>query len=283
MRVKVLIGRFQPFHSEHKRLIDSAMIGANKIIIIIGSANQPRSIKNPWTFQERKNMILACYPYGDKLVIEPLRDISYNDQQWAAGVQKIVNQNTSELDIIELIGHEKDETSFYLRMFPQWSRIDHKMDDSVSATSVRDLYFSGASPKLYSGALPNTTNAALSLFRAGEDYLKLAREYEHIKKYKKSWLAAPYAPTFVTSDAVVVQSGHVLMVVRGAAPGEGLLALPGGFVNQAERIEDGMLRELREETRLRCQHQFSREVLSIGTCLITQRGASVVERSPTRF
>jgi bifunctional NMN adenylyltransferase/nudix hydrolase len=72
-----------------------------------------------------------------------------------------------------------------------------------------------------------------------------------IKKYKKSWEAAPYAPTFVTTDAVVVQSGHVLLIERGAAPGEGLWALPGGFINQDETIEDAALRELREETKVK--------------------------------
>ena len=34
-------------------------------------------------------------------------------------------------------------------------------------------------------------------------------------------------------------------------PGQGLLALPGGFIRQDEAIEEGMLRELKEETRLK--------------------------------
>ena len=65
------------------------------------------------------------------------------------------------------------------------------------------------------------------------------------------WAAAPYPPTFVTVDAVVVQSGHVLLVERRSNPGAGLYALPGGFVNQTETLLDACLRELREETRLK--------------------------------
>jgi bifunctional NMN adenylyltransferase/nudix hydrolase len=54
----------------------------------------------------------------------------------------------------------------------------------------------------------------------------------------------------VTVDAVVIQDGHVLLVERGQCPGKGLLALPGGFVEQTERIRHAMLRELHEETGL---------------------------------
>ena len=55
----------------------------------------------------------------------------------------------------------------------------------------------------------------------------------------------------MTVDAVVIQSGHVLMVERKARPGKGLLALPGGFLDRGEKLVDACLRELREETRLK--------------------------------
>jgi bifunctional NMN adenylyltransferase/nudix hydrolase len=86
----------------------------------------------------------------------------------------------------------------------------------------------------------------------------LEQEYQMIKKYKESWTVAPFLPTFVTTDAVVVQSGHVLLIERGRAPGKGLLALPGGFLNQSESIVDGMIRELHEETRIKIQPQVLR-------------------------
>jgi bifunctional NMN adenylyltransferase/nudix hydrolase len=68
--------------------------------------------------------------------------------------------------------------------------------------------------------------------------------------YKKQFAGLAYAPIFVTSDAVVIQSGHVLMIKRRSEPGKGLWALPGGFVNanQDRSVKSAMLRELREET-----------------------------------
>ena len=53
----VYIGRFQPFHLGHESVVRQALTLAHKVLIIIGSADSPRTIKNPFTFTERLNMI----------------------------------------------------------------------------------------------------------------------------------------------------------------------------------------------------------------------------------
>ena len=84
-----------------------------------------------------------------------------------------------------------------------------------------------------------------------EDFKNLKEGFDFIKKYKESWAVAPYPPVFVTVDAVVTKSGHVLVVKRKINPGIGLYALPGGYVKADELIETAALRELREETRIK--------------------------------
>jgi len=60
-----------------------------------------------------------------------------------------------------------------------------------------------------------------------------------------------FPPFYVTCDLVVlsVRSGalHVLLVRRGGEPFEGCFALPGGFVEIDENLEDAAYRELGEE------------------------------------
>jgi bifunctional NMN adenylyltransferase/nudix hydrolase len=82
-------------------------------------------------------------------------------------------------------------------------------------------------------------------------YDRLVREWEFLKTYKLQWSQAPYAPTFVTADAIVTCLGHILLVQRKAAPGEGLWAAPGGFLNQFETVRECAARELEEETRIK--------------------------------
>jgi bifunctional NMN adenylyltransferase/nudix hydrolase len=78
----------------------------------------------------------------------------------------------------------------------------------------------------------------------------LREEWVMLRDYKKSWESAPYPPIFVTVDSLVVCADHVLLVERARAPGKGLLALPGGFIEQRETLYRSALRELQEETHL---------------------------------
>jgi len=59
----------------------------------------------------------------------------------------------------------------------------------------------------------------------------------------------------VTVDAVVFRKNgsgtEVLLIKRGRYPYEGMWALPGGFVDMEETLEDAIVRELEEETGLK--------------------------------
>lgn len=53
-----------------------------------------------------------------------------------------------------------------------------------------------------------------------------------------------------TVDVIVEQNSRILMIRRKNDPYKGCLALPGGFVDEGERIEDAARREANEETSL---------------------------------
>lgn len=253
----IFMGRFQPYHLGHHKVVTEALEKAENVIIVIGSHNRSRTIKNPFTSDERKEMIYVSIPDVDKNRVHFIaqEDYYYSDTKWLESVQKKIHAVIwSEFRAgpvkIALIGHKKDSSSYYIDMFPNWDFIDVINDTNINATDIRREYISEGNIPVEK--LPIETDKFLDSWTLTNYpiYNQLVTEWKFIEKYKEQWKAAPYAPTFVTCDATVIQSGHVLLVKRKAEPGKGLWAVPGGFLNQGERIEDGIIRELIEETKI---------------------------------
>ncbi|MEM5793707.1 MAG: NUDIX hydrolase [Candidatus Aenigmatarchaeota archaeon] len=49
-------------------------------------------------------------------------------------------------------------------------------------------------------------------------------------------------------DAIVEKGNKILLITRASEPFEGMLALPGGFVEEGEKVEQALIREVEEET-----------------------------------
>jgi bifunctional NMN adenylyltransferase/nudix hydrolase len=260
----IYIGRFSPFHNGHLHTLMEGFKIAENVIVLVGSSYQPRTPKNPWSFRERADMIYRAVPHKDyryRLNIGALIDYRYDDNKWASEVQRQIKEINHDAEVglhatndeIVLIGHDKDASSYYLKMFPQWDFIDTGLGHSIDATNIRELYFNGCLP-FVENLMHSSNYEWIKNWAETDAYKRIKAEHIYIHGYKAQWPAKIY----VTTDVVVVQSGHVLMIERGKDVGVGLLALPGGFLNEDERVIDGALRELEEETKIKVPEKVLR-------------------------
>lgn len=279
----IYIGRFEPIHHAHLALLRQALESARQVIVVIGSAWQARSPRNPFTWQERADMLRQALPEAERarLQLLPVRDY-YDEPVWAQAVRRGVAALTAPDARIALVGHFKDATSNYLRSFPGWELISLPRQGDIDASTLRDAYFGAATAAPASAAagvpssadltadlapdpaatlaavdaallpwqehIPRATLAFLRDFAQTPEYAALQHEWRVLRDYRASWAGAPYPPVFVTVDAVLRCQEHVLVIRRAHAPGKGQLAVPGGFIEQKETLWQSCLRELAEET-----------------------------------
>jgi bifunctional NMN adenylyltransferase/nudix hydrolase len=274
--IAVLVGRFQPLHDAHLALLERALRVAPRCVVVVGSAFQARTPRNPFTWTERAEMIREALPAAERgrVSVVPMRDY-YDEQRWVASVRQAVGGVMGEdaSPHIALVGHFKDATSSYLAAFPGWTPDSVERLPGPGGTQLRDGLFAAIpedahEPPLLDATLaafvdqvPPSTIAFLRAWAALPFLAELTLEWRMLKRYKEAWRAAPYAPTFVTVDAVLQCAGKVLLIRRAKAPGRGLYAVPGGFIAARETAWQSCLRELEEETHLKLLEETMRRCL----------------------
>lgn len=265
-KVGIFIGRFAPIHYGHFSIIKESIKELDKLVLVLGSSNKPRSTRNIFSDSERKKLInvflneMLSVRELEKIKITFINDYTYNDKKWCAAVNSAVfsamydNDWYPDATDFYLVGHSKDASSYYLKMFPRFKSIGFPNHENLNSTDIRNhiLDNKDVSHDFLRKFMPSQT--AVELVKISEFLRKnnpeVFEDHDMIKKYKKAWENSPYPPVFKTVDALVTCGDSVLLVKRGASPGKGQLALPGGFVNQCETCREAALRELIEETKI---------------------------------
>ena len=249
--VLVFIGRFSPFTSAHFHVVQEALKRSKELIILVGSADAGRSLRTPWIYSERRAMISRVIDLStidsSRVTVLPVLDFEYDDNAWITHVNKIVGAATLPSQKIGLIGHSKDATSFYLKLFPNWGAVNVPNFKEINATDVRNIYFNLDPKKPFETigqVVPPAVYGYLMDWRKSVASTEMQDEFDFCKVYKEKWGEGP----FFTNDAVCLQAGHILLIKRGDMPGKGKWALPGGFMEKGETALEGAVRELIEET-----------------------------------
>ena len=133
----LLIGRFQPFHLGHLEALRFALSKVDKLWVGLGSSNKPPQKNNPFSANQRKEMIWSSLDESmkEKISIYFIPDLD-NHIRWIEKIDTIV----PKFDIIfsndELTHHLYSKRSTKVISIPFLKR------EQLSGTHIRDLIIS---------------------------------------------------------------------------------------------------------------------------------------------
>ena len=133
----LLIGRFQPFHLGHLEALQFALSKVDKLWVGLGSSNKPIEKSNPFSAEERKEMILSSIDDSmkNKISVYFIPDLD-NHVKWIEKIDTIV----PKFDIIfsndPLIDHLYSKRTIQITLIPFLKR------DTLSGTNIRNLIIS---------------------------------------------------------------------------------------------------------------------------------------------
>jgi len=133
----LLIGRFQPFHLGHLEALRFALTKVDKLWVGLGSSNKPIEKNNPFTAEERKEMILSSIDDSmkEKISIYFIPDVD-NHVKWIQNIDTIV----PKFDII--FSNDELTKHLYSKRITQVVSIPFLNRDKLSGTNIRDLIIS---------------------------------------------------------------------------------------------------------------------------------------------
>ncbi len=218
----IYIGRFQPFHKGHLNSIKFALKQAQKLIVVIGGAYLSPSIRGPWTVQQRIEMIMASLSSRERknILFISLRDRLYCEEKWIQNLQGEVVKITQGAQKIALVGHEKDSSSYYLKIFPQWDFLETGNFSGINATDIRYLYYLKNDKKKIQELVPKAVFNYLVKYYKTQEFKELKRKFIYIANNKNKI----YLESVI--NLLIYCSNYVLLIKSKDILKQGLYSLP---------------------------------------------------------
>lgn len=265
--IVVHIGSLQPLTAGQWQQLAADLKRARHVVLAVAGSTRARSIRHPITLNEQLESVRQALPANERArVTVAALHLPYEQNP---GPQPSVKQWQQAATEVSSLTHPKVGVRQFgvaaLKLPPDWHSIPTA---EVAAAHIvqAEADWREAALGTEPGTAPNprcrelvppACHPWLTDWLAQPARQELQREWQALRAEREAWAVAPYPVTLVTVDTVVECGEHVLLIRRGRAPGRGLYAVPGGFIEVHEPILHSAYRELQEETSLNLTHHVA--------------------------
>lgn len=140
----LVVMRAQPLHIGHEKILKRMLNDCDKIMVILGSVQEQGTERNPYSYTQRKKMILNVFENSDeasRIKVLGLSDIN-NPTEWANFVLDFLSEALPAESVPEVYYAGSEYDAQWFRQAFKHIEIENRVDYDfpyVSGSMVRDM------------------------------------------------------------------------------------------------------------------------------------------------
>ncbi len=138
-----VLGRFSPLHIGHVHVIEQAIAKCDRVLVFVGSSQEQRTSRNPFSYKEREAMLRAVF--GNAIDVAPLPDLGLGDvPAWGDHLLEEAKRLGHPVDAFILGNEMKNDKWFSPKARESIALVEvSRTGIPVSATDVRQALMEG--------------------------------------------------------------------------------------------------------------------------------------------
>ncbi len=142
--VGLICGRFQTFHKGHEKLFETGLLLCDRLLILVGSAQECGTERNPFNVNTRTKMIKEVYGDNPNIMIYGLSDLTNEDDiciEWGKYLLDNVDHYIYKNPDVMIYGNDESRSGWFDKkdLKNTTELIINRTELPISATMLRQL------------------------------------------------------------------------------------------------------------------------------------------------
>lgn len=142
--VGLICGRFQTFHKGHEKLVETGLLLCDRLLILVGSAQECGTERNPLNINTRTKMLKAIYGDDPNIMIYGLPDLTNENDirpEWGRYLLDNADRYIYKNPELMIYGNDESRSAWFAKEDLKYTTelIINRSELPISATMLREL------------------------------------------------------------------------------------------------------------------------------------------------